>query len=120
MSNKNKFVMSNVAYRGAERLVKIILPSIGALYFSLSQIWGFPLTEQVVGTITVIATFLGIILNVSAKNYDAQFRYDGSLFVDYDEGGLRKQRLEFERPLDQLGKREEIKLKVEPYDQVME
>lgn len=47
----------------------ILLPAIGALYFSLGNIWGFPNVEEVVGTITVIDVFLGTVLGISSRNY---------------------------------------------------
>jgi hypothetical protein len=43
-----------------------------ALYiFALASIWGFPYAEQIVGTITAVDTFLGIILGISTKKYKA-------------------------------------------------
>lgn len=45
----------------------IVLPACGALYFALSEIWGFPYGEQIVGTLTAIDTFLGTLIGVSAK-----------------------------------------------------
>ena len=48
-----------------------LLPALGTLYFALSGIWGFPYGEQVVGTITALDTFLGVILGISSANYSA-------------------------------------------------
>jgi hypothetical protein len=48
----------------------IALPAIGTLYFTLSGIWGFPYAEQVIGTITAISTFLGVILGISTSQYN--------------------------------------------------
>ena len=48
----------------------ILLPAIGTLYFALAGIWGFPYAEQVVGTITAVDTFLGVILGISKAQYD--------------------------------------------------
>lgn len=36
------------------------LPAIGTMYFALSGIWNLPYSEQIVGTITTVDTFLGI------------------------------------------------------------
>ena len=47
-----------------------LLPALGTLYFALSGIWGFPYGEQVVGTITALDTFLGVILGISSANYN--------------------------------------------------
>jgi hypothetical protein len=48
----------------------IALPAIGTLYFTLSGIWGFPYAEQVIGTITAISTFLGVLLGISTSQYN--------------------------------------------------
>ena len=47
----------------------VLLPALGTLYFGLAQIWGFPYGEQIVGTITVVDTFLGVILGISNAQY---------------------------------------------------
>ena len=50
-------------------IVQLFLPGIGTAYFALAGIWGFPYGEQIVGTITVITTFLGAILGISKMTY---------------------------------------------------
>lgn len=47
-----------------------LLPALGTLYFALSGIWNFPYGEEVVGTITAIDTFLGVILGISSSTYN--------------------------------------------------
>ena len=61
--------MSNKTYDVLKFIAQIVLPAIGALYFGLAGIWGFPYAEQIVGTITVIDTFLGTILGISTASY---------------------------------------------------
>lgn len=51
-------------------ICQIALPAIGALYFALSQIWGLPYGEQVVGTITAITACLGVLLGISTYQYN--------------------------------------------------
>lgn len=51
-------------------VVVLVLPAIGSLYFGLASIWGFPYGEEVVGTITVLETFLGTILGISTVQYN--------------------------------------------------
>ena len=53
--------MSNKVYDVLKYITQIGLPAIGTLYFTLSNIWGFPYAEEVVGTISAIVTFLGIL-----------------------------------------------------------
>ena len=61
--------LSNKTYDFLKWIAIIVLPSLGTLYFGLASIWGFPYGEQVVGTITVIDTFLGALLGISTMNY---------------------------------------------------
>jgi len=48
----------------------VFLPALGALYFGLSQVWGLPYGEEIVGTITLIVTFLGALIGISNINYN--------------------------------------------------
>lgn len=62
--------LSNKVYTFLKWFTIIFLPAIATLYFALSNIWGFPYAEQVVGTISAIGTFLGILLGISTSNYN--------------------------------------------------
>lgn len=65
-----KSLLSNKQYNILKWVALILLPAMGALYFGLAGIWNFPYGEQVVGTITVIDTFLGAILGISTVQYN--------------------------------------------------
>lgn len=65
--------MSNSTYDTLKWIAQILLPALGTLYFALAGIWGFPYGEQIVGTITVIDTFLGALLGIS----NAQYKKEG-------------------------------------------
>ena len=62
-------MMSNKTYDILKYIAQIVLPALGTLYFALSQIWGLPYGEEIVGTITAIDAFLGAILGVSSAQY---------------------------------------------------
>jgi len=62
--------MSNKVYDVLKWIAQLLLPAIGTLYFALAGIWGFPFGEEVVGTITAVDTFLGVILGISTMNYN--------------------------------------------------
>lgn len=49
-----------------------LLPALGTLYFALAQVWNLPYGEQVVGSITAIDTFLGVVLGLSTSQYNKQ------------------------------------------------
>lgn len=57
-------------YNVLKWLTMIVLPAFATLYFALSGIWGFPYGEQVVGTITALVTFFGVVLGVSTAQYN--------------------------------------------------
>lgn len=61
--------LSNKAYDILKWLAMIFIPAVSALYFGLSQIWGFPYGEEIVGTLALIDTFLGALLGISSANY---------------------------------------------------
>ena len=61
--------LSNKTYDVLKWIAQYLLPAAGTLYFSLAGIWGLPYGEQIVGTITAVDTFLGVILGISAASY---------------------------------------------------
>lgn len=62
--------MSNKVYDVLKWIAQILLPALGTLYFALAGIWNFPYAEAIVGTITAVDTFLGIILGISTIQYN--------------------------------------------------
>jgi len=50
-------------------IAQFLLPAAGTLYFALASIWNLPHGEQVVGTITAVDTFLGVLLGISSNAY---------------------------------------------------
>ena len=68
-----------------KHIVQLVLPATGTLYFALSQIWGLPFGEEVVGTIVAITTFLGVSLKISNTNYlNDESRFDGIFRLEND------------------------------------
>lgn len=65
-------MMSNKTYDVLKWIAQLLLPALGTLYFALAGIWGFPYGEQIVGTITALDTFLGVILGISTAQYKRQ------------------------------------------------
>lgn len=62
--------MSDKTYNILKWIAMVLLPAVGTLYFALAGIWGFPFGEQIVGTITAVDTFLGVILGISTAQYN--------------------------------------------------
>lgn len=63
-------MFSDKVYSALKWAAQYLLPAIGTLYFALASIWSLPFGEQVVGTITAVDTFLGVILGISTAQYN--------------------------------------------------
>lgn len=62
--------MNNKVYDVLKWIAMYLLPAFGTLYFALASIWGLPYGEQIVGTITAVDTFFGVILGISTAQYN--------------------------------------------------
>lgn len=62
--------MSNKLYDILKYIAQYVLPGLATLYFALASIWGLPYAEQIVGTITAVDAFLGVILGISTYQYN--------------------------------------------------
>ena len=69
---RTMFKLSNSVYDFLKFLCTILLPAIGTLYFALSKIWGLPLAEEIVGTLSAIAVFIGAIIGISSAQYNKE------------------------------------------------
>ena len=63
--------MDSKTYDILKYIAQVVLPAVGTLYFALASIWGFPYGEQIVGTITAVDTFLGVLLKLSSDKFYA-------------------------------------------------
>ena len=64
--------LSNKVYDVLKYIALILLPALGALYFALAKIWGFPYAAEVVGTISAVDAFLGALLQISTNQYNKE------------------------------------------------
>lgn len=64
--------LSNKLYDVLKWVAQILLPALATLYFGLASIWSLPYAEQIVGTISAVDAFLGIILGISTYNYNKE------------------------------------------------
>jgi hypothetical protein len=71
---------------------QMILPGLGALYFGLAQIWGFPHSEEINGSIATVNLFVGIVVAwLKSLHNAAGTQYDGVLsWEDHDDGTALK------------------------------
>lgn len=75
--------MSNKCYDNL-RILQIVLPALGTLYFTLADIWSLPYGEQVMATIGALTAFLGVLLKISSNQYWA----DVNNAPEEEDGGL--------------------------------
>ena len=115
-TNNNNF-LSQKWYDRLKWLAQYFIPAVATLYFALAAIWGLPYGEQVVGTLTAVVAFLGVILGISNHQYKASGAYaDGVLRIDSTEN-KELYKLEFNGPLEAIKDREAITFKIEPNSQ---
>lgn len=69
----------NKVYDVLKWIAQYFLPAFATLYFTFASIWGLPYGEQVVGTITAVDTFFGVILGISSASY-----YNEKEISDYE------------------------------------
>lgn len=105
--------LSNRTYNILKWIAQIFLPAVGALYFSLSDIWGLPKATEVVGTITVVDFFLGSLLGLSASAYNKSGEWaDGTVKVVQDEN-MKRFELELNSDPNELDKQDRVTFKVD-------
>ena len=83
-------------------LVELFLPGLGTLYFALAKIWGFPYGEEVIGSLTAAALFLGTMIGISRRNYVTKGEFDGEVAIDTTNVDRDVVALRFNAPLEQL------------------
>lgn len=109
-----KSPFSNRTYDVLKFIAQIALPALGTFYALLGGIWGFPRTEEVVGTIVGFDLFLGALLGLSSKAYDkSDEKYDGELNVlDNGEGQMPGLLTELNETPDKLARKKEVVFRI--------
>ena len=105
--------MKDSRYDLIKKFVQVVLPAFASLYFGLAQIWNLPAAEQVVGTIALITTFLGVVLGVSNKKYlESDRPYDGTVVPIADNEGFLKYSLELNDDVESVVAKDKLVFKV--------
>ena len=105
--------LSNRTYDALKWITQLLLPATGTLYFTIAAIWGLPASEQVVGTITAVVFFLGVILGLSTNNYNSSLVSGaGQLVVDTSDPDKDVYRLELDATPEAIANLNEVVLKV--------
>lgn len=108
-------MLSNKVYNTLKWIAQYLLPASGTLYFALAAIWNLPYGEQIVGTISAVTIFLGVILGISSATYvKSGANTDGTLQVDMSNPEKDIYRLQLNSDLSDLADKSKISLKVDP------
>lgn len=102
-------VFGDKVYDVLKWIAQYFLPALGTLYFALSRIWGLPYGEEIVGTITAIDAFIGVLLGISTSNYGG----DGILKIDTQDPEKDIYKLELNIPVEDVATKKNITFKVE-------
>lgn len=63
--------LSNRCYDWLKFFCTVFAPALGTLIFAISKIWGWPpFAENIVGTLSAIAVFIGALIGISSLNYN--------------------------------------------------
>jgi hypothetical protein len=112
-----KPLLTNQAYDVLKFIAQILLPALGTLYFALAAIWSLPHPEQVIGTITAVDVFLGVVLGLSTSSYNkSDALHDGALVISTTDPMKDTYSLELDTPLEDLQNKKVISLKVANLD----
>jgi Putative phage holin Dp-1 len=65
-------ISNSRVYDFLKAVAMVWLPALGTAYFALAGIWNLPVAEEVVGSIVVIDTFLGAVVQISTSNYNSE------------------------------------------------
>ena len=63
-------MFSNKTYDILKWIAMYLIPAAGTLYFALANIWNLLYGEEIVGTLTAVDTFLGVLLGISTNQYN--------------------------------------------------
>lgn len=106
--------LSKKSYDFLKWVAQILLPALGALYFTLSGIWDLPNGEQVVGTITAVDLFLGLLLQVSTTQYNkSDAKFDGAIDI-VETDNAKRFSLNLKGDPNELDQKNQVVFKVNP------
>ena len=114
-----KAMLSDGTYNFLKKLVMIVFPEAASLYFVSSHVWELPATEQVLGTFALMTTFLGILLTMASRVYNASdAKYDGQMLVSIGQNGSKTYLLELKDDPEPLDQKKVVSFKVIPPEEI--
>lgn len=109
----SSFTVANSTYDFLKKLVELILPGLGTMYFGLSAFWPLPYVDSIVGSIAVLCVFFGLVLRASSKNYTPEVPNEmGSFVINTTDIDRAPYRLELDADLADLETKDTISFRV--------
>lgn len=111
-------LLSDKTYQFLKNMVQVILPAFATFYLALSGLWELPAAQQVAGTVTALAAFLGVLLKISSSQYKTLKATEplknaiGSLVVREGSDGKKTATLEFVEEVEDVFEMDSITLQV--------
>ena len=107
-------IMTDRTYNVLRWVSQYYLPAAGTLYFTLAGIWGLPYGEQIVGTLSAISLFIGVIIGISSRQYaKSGAGTDGTMLLDDSDPNKDVFQLHLDTPLETLINKSSITFKVD-------
>lgn len=69
-ASTNGFVMNPGLYNKLKFTALTVLPALTTLYFAIGSVWNLHHLTEVIGTMTAVDTFLGVLIGLSAATYN--------------------------------------------------
>lgn len=60
------YILPDWAYTALKWLAALVLPALSTLLLGIGKVWGIGVMDPVAQTVTLVGTFLGAVLGVSA------------------------------------------------------
>ena len=106
--------ISNSLYNKLKFIALVLLPAISTLYYTFATTWSLPNTTNVIGTITAIDTFLGVMLGISTRGYNASdAAYDGKVVITNSTDGSKLYSLELNGDPSSLDNKKSVTFKID-------
>lgn len=106
------FTLSDTLYNRLRFLSVIVLPALGSAYFALAGLWSLPKPDEVVGTIVILDTLMGIVVRTARRSYEkSEARFDGTITVTPDEDPARSN-LRVQLDPEAIAGKDEVTIKV--------
>lgn len=88
-------------YDALKGLSAVVLPAVATLVLVLGSQWDWANEEKIAGTLTALATFLGLLVRSSASRYQKATNV-GDVVVTTDDEGKTLYDLQIGVPIDQI------------------